>query len=110
VAVEREALLTALRRVSLITTDKSNATRLTFADNQLNILITTPDVGEARETLPIKYVGKSITVIFNPEYLMDPLRNLDGDEIFVEMNDGHSPVIIKSNIPFLYVLMPLRIS
>jgi len=110
VTIEREALLTALRRVSLITTEKSNATRLTFADNQLTILITTPDVGEARETLPIKYAGKSVTVIFNPEYVMDPLRNLDSDEIYVEMNDGHSPVIIKSNIPFLYVLMPLRIS
>lgn len=110
VAVEREALLTALRRVSLITTDKSNATRLTFSANQLTILITTPDVGEARETLPVKYAGKEITVIFNPEYVMDPLRNLDSDEVFVEMNDGHSPVIIKSNIPFLYVLMPLRIS
>jgi DNA polymerase-3 subunit beta len=110
VAVDREALLTAMRRVSLITTDKSNATRLTFSSNQLTILITTPDVGEARETLPVKYAGKEITVIFNPEYVMDPLRNLDSDEVFVEMNDGHSPVMIKSNIPFLYVLMPLRIS
>lgn len=110
VAVEREALLMALRRVSLITTDKSNATRLTFSANQLTIVITTPDVGEARETMPIKYAGKEMTVIFNPEYVMDPLRNLDSDMVYVEMNDGHSPVIVKSDIPFLYVLMPLRIS
>jgi len=110
VVLEREQLLTALRRVSLVTTDKSNSTRLTFSANQLTILTNTPDIGEARETMPVKYVGKEITVTFNPEYVMDPLRNIDRDEITFEMNDGHSPALIKcGGIPFLYVLMPLRI-
>ena len=110
VVIEREALLTALRRVSLVTTDKSNSTKLTFSANQLTILTNTPDIGEARETLPVKYAGKEITVTFNPEYVMDPLRNIDRDEITFEMNDGHSPALIKcGGIPFLYVLMPLRI-
>ncbi len=110
VGIEREQLLTALRRVSLVTTDKSNSTRLTFSANQLTILTNTPDVGEARETLPVKYAGKEITVTFNPEYVMDPLRNIDSDEITFEMNDGHSPAIIRcGTMPFLYVLMPLRI-
>ncbi len=110
VPLEREALLTALRRVSIIATDKSNATKLTFSPNQLEILMNSPDVGEARELLPIKYAGKTISVIFNPEYIMDPLKNLDCDEVFFEMNDGNSPAIMKCDIPFLYVLMPLRIS
>ncbi len=110
VVIERELLLTALRRVSLVTTDKSNSTKLTFAANQLTILTNTPDIGEARETLPVKYAGKEITVTFNPEYVMDPLRNIDHDEITFEMNDGHSPALIKcGGMPFLYVLMPLRI-
>jgi len=110
VTLEREQLLQALRRVSLITTDKSNATKLTFSANQLTIITMTPDIGEARETLPVKYAGKEISVVFNPEYVMDPLKNLDSDEVFFEMSDGHSPVLVKCDIPFLYVLMPLRIS
>lgn len=110
VGIEREALLTALRRVSIIASDKSNATKLTFASNQLEILSSSPDIGEARELLPIKYAGKDISVIFNPEYVMDPLKNIDSDEIFFEMSDGNSPAIMKCELPFLYVLMPLRIS
>lgn len=110
VVIEREALLSALRRVSVVTTDKSNATRLTFSANQLIISINTPDVGEGRDTLPVKYAGKEISIIFNPEYLMDPLKNIDDDEVYLEMNDGHSPALLKCNVPFLYVLMPLRIS
>jgi len=110
VAVERETLLTALRRVSLLTTDKSNATKLTFGKNKIVITTITPDVGEARETVPVKYTGKEITVAFNPEYMMDPLRNLSSDEIIVELTDDLSPGVIKCDIPFLYVLMPMRIN
>lgn len=110
VVMEREELLTSLRRVSLVTTDKSNATRFTFGANQLVISTNTPDVGEARETMPVKYAGKEISVIFNPAYVMDPLRNLDCDQVYIEMNDGHSPALLKCDLPFLYVLMPLRVS
>lgn len=110
VTIERETLLTSLKRVSLLTTDKSNATKLTFAKNKLVVLTTTPDVGEARETIPIKYSGKQISVAFNPEFMMDPLKNLSNDEIFVEMTDELSPGVIKCDIPFLYVLMPMRVT
>jgi len=110
VTIEREALFSALRRVALLTTDKSNATKLTFGKNKLVILMTTPDVGEARETLPIKYTGKEISVAFNPEFMMDPLRALANDEIFIELTDDLSPGVIKCDMPFLYVIMPMRIS
>lgn len=109
VAIERESLLTALRRVSLVTTDKSNAAKLTFGKNKLSITMTTPDVGEARETIPVKYAGKDISVAFNPEYMMDPLKNLTNDEVVLELTDELSPGIMKTDIPFLYVLMPMRI-
>lgn len=109
VAIEREILLTALKRASLITSDKTCATKLTFADNNLVILTSTQDVGEARETIPIKYSGKEITVAFNPDYMMDPLKNLANDEIAIELTDNMSPGVIKCDIPFLYVLMPMRV-
>lgn len=109
VMIERESLLTALRRVSLVTTDKSNATKLTFTKNKLSISMSTPDIGEARETIPVKYSGKDLAVAFNPEYMMDPLRNLTNDEIILELTDELSPGVIKTDIPFLYVLMPMRV-
>lgn len=110
ITVEREEMLTAMRRTSLVTTDKSNTTKLTFAQNKLVVSTNTPDVGEARETIPIKYSGKEIDIAFNPEYVMDALRNLSNDEIFIELTDELSPGVIKCDIPFLYVLMPLRVS
>jgi DNA polymerase III subunit beta len=110
VTVERESLLVAIRRVSLVISDKSNPMKVTFGRNKITVTMTTPDVGEARETLPIKYTGKELTVAFNPEFMMDPLKSLANDEIFIELTDELSPGVIKCDIPFLYVLMPMRIS
>jgi DNA polymerase III subunit beta len=110
VTIERELFLTAIKRVSLLATEKSNSIRLGFAKNNLEVVAVTPEIGEAREVIPIKYTGKQLNVAFNPEFLMDPLRNLTTDEIHFELTDDLSPGVIKANAPFLYVLMPMRIS
>jgi DNA polymerase-3 subunit beta len=110
IAVEREGMLTALRRVALLTSEKSSSVKLAFGKNKLKISASSPDIGEAHETVAIKYAGKELVVAFNPEYIMEPLKNLANDEIYVELTDELSPGVIKSDVPFIYVLMPMRIS
>ena len=58
----------------------------------------------------VKYSGKQIATAFNPDFLIEPLRNLTSDEVYLELVDDMSPVVIKTETPFLYVLMPLRMS
>ncbi len=110
VTVDRESLLAAVRRVAVITTEQYASIKVAFNKNQLHISASTPDVGEAQETVPIKYTGKPITLAFNPDFLMDPLRTMLSDEVHVELVDELSPAVIKCDLPFLYVLMPLRLS
>jgi len=110
ITVDREALLIAIRRVSLIAPDGIVPMRLLFNKNKLVLTLSAPDIGEARETLPIKYTGKELTVAFNPLYMMDPLKNLTTDEVAIELTDDLSPGVIKCDLPFLYVLMPMRVS
>jgi len=110
IAVEREVLLTALKRVALLTSEKSSSIKLIFGKNKLKISASSPDVGEAHESISIKYSGKDIQVAFNPDYIMEPLRNIANDEIYVELIDDISPGVIKCDVPFIYVLMPMRIS
>lgn len=110
VTIERETLMNAVRRVALLTNETSNSVNLTFAKNRLEITSSTQDVGEAREIVAIKYTGKEIKIAFNPDYLIDPLKNLDVNEVFFEITDDLSPNMIKSSDPFLYIIMPLRTS
>jgi len=110
VQLERELLLAALHRASILASEKSQSVKLSFTKNTLTISAVTPEVGEAKETLSINYKGKDLTIAFNPQYLMDPLRNLDADEVFLELTDELSHGVVKVNEPFLYVLMPMRLS
>jgi DNA polymerase-3 subunit beta len=110
VTIDREPLLGALHRASILASEKTQSVKLSFAKNTLTITATTPEVGEAKETLAINYKGKEINIAFNPTYLMDPLRNLDADQIILEMTDELSPGVLKINAPFLYVLMPMRLN
>ncbi|MEI6339179.1 MAG: DNA polymerase III subunit beta [Verrucomicrobiota bacterium] len=110
VTIEREALLNCVRRVSLLSSDKTSSVRINFTKNNLDITANTPEVGEARESLAVAYRGRDISIAFNPEFLLDPLRNLPNDEIHIELIDEMSPGVIKINTPFLYVIMPMRVS
>ena len=65
---------------------------------------------EARETIAINYDGEEIAIAFNPQYVMDPLKVLEEDEVFLEISDELSPGVLKVNGPFLYVIMPMRMS
>ncbi len=108
ITLVKEELHHALRRADQITSDKANSVKLTFGNDNLAITANTPDVGSGRESIAIKYKGPEIEVAFNPTFLMDPLKVLEGDEVFFELTDSLSPGVLKSNTPFLYVLMPMR--
>ena len=110
ITVDRQLLLDALDRASVMTMDEAHSTKLIFSEGKLTVSSAASDIGEAKDEVPIKYVGETIEIIFNPTYVMDPLKAIEDDEIIINLNNGHSPAVIRCSIPFLYVLMPLRIS
>jgi len=110
ITVDRQLLLNALDRASVMTMDEAHSTKLTFSANILTVSSAASEIGEAKDEVPIKYAGEQIEIIFNPSYVMDPLKAIDDDEITINLNNGHSPAVIRCSIPFLYVLMPLRIN
>lgn len=110
ISLIRDEFLHALRRAEFMTSEKANSVKLTFGKNNLSITANSPDVGEARESIAINYKGKEMAVAFNPRYLIDPLNALVNDEVFLELIDELSPGVLKINGPFLYVVMPMRLS
>ena len=112
IILEREQLLQSARRVALLSNDKSGSICLHFTENNLDITSNTPEVGEAKESLAIAYKGPNLSIAFNPDFLMDPLKNLSDDCVALELIDEMSPGVFKINSAqrFLYVLMPIRVS
>jgi len=110
IPIDREILHDAVRRVSLMLDDQAASVKVKITENRIELLTSSPEVGEASETIPVKYSGKDITIAFNPGFMMAPLKHLDSDEVFLELSDDLSPGVIKSNVPFLYVIMPIRVN
>ncbi len=96
--------------MAILTSEKSNSIKLVLTKNNLDIVANSPEIGEAKETIAVKYGGKEFTIAFNPDLLMAPLRNLVDDEIYLDLIDEMSPGLIRTKGPFLYVLMPMRIN
>jgi DNA polymerase III subunit beta len=110
IPLAREEFLHALRRAEIMTTDKANSVKMAFSKNNLAITANSPEIGEARESIAVNYKGKDIAIAFNPRYLIEPLTALAEDEVFFELTDELSPGVLKINGPFLYVVMPMRLS
>jgi len=110
IAIDREMLQSAVRRVSLMLDDQAASVKIQITENRMELSTSSPEVGESREAVPVKYSGKDITIAFNPAFMMAPLKHLDSDEIYLELSDELSPGVIKTNVPFLYVIMPIRVT
>ena len=110
VTLDKEELFHALRRAEIMTSEKANSVKLTFSENNLTFTANSPEVGESRETMAIKYEGEETSIAFNPQFFIDPLKALEEDEVNFEFTDQLSPGVVKVKHPFLYVIMPMRTS
>jgi DNA polymerase-3 subunit beta len=110
ITLVREEFQQALRRAEIMTSEKANSVKMAFGKNNLTITANSPEVGEARETMAINYKGKEFAIAFNPRYLIDPLAALSDEEVYLELIDELSPGVLKIKGPFLYVVMPMRLS
>jgi len=79
-----------------------------LTSNLLEITAQSPDFGEAHESMAIGYSGPDLQVAFNPAFVIDPLRALNKDEVFLELKDEVSPGVFKTLDNFICVIMPMR--
>ncbi len=110
VKIGREDLLHCIHRAALVTNEKNNSVTLKIHNDKLEITASSPELGESHESLGgIPYEGPEVKIAFNPQFLMDPLRNLTKDEVFFEFKDELSPGVFRTLESFLCVVMPIRI-
>ncbi len=111
IALPRGKFLDALRRISLLSVDKSNAVKVALSENLVRITSSNPDLGEAKDDLEITYKGNEITIGFNARYLIDVLSVLDGEQVAFEVGDEHSPGVLHlpGDRSYMAVVMPMRV-
>ena len=107
----RAALLSALQRTAIMTTDKFKGERLNLEPGSLRVAASNPEQEEATDELDVDYGGDAIEIGFNVVYLMDVLTHMSQDMVNISLADGNSSALITipEQTDFKYVVMPMRI-
>jgi DNA polymerase-3 subunit beta len=113
VALDRERLGTAIRRVSLLSSERSRAVRLSLGPGKLDLAASSPDLGEARESLSAEYKGDPVEIGFNAQYLLDFLGAAGTSAVSLELKDADSQGMLRpaaaGETDYRYVVMPMRL-
>jgi DNA polymerase-3 subunit beta len=108
---DREAMIHAIRRVSLLSSERSRAVKFAFSGGTVTIHINNPDLGTATETVPVTYGGDDVEVTFNARYMLDALTSMNAETVELGLKDELSPCVVsqKGQEGYLSVIMPMRI-
>jgi len=109
--IDRNAVLNAVKRIKILSNEKTNGVKLNVQPGELIISTNHPALGNATEKLPINYDGKGTEIGFNAKYLIDTLSVLNESDVTFEFNNELSPVVVKAeDLPeFLGIIMPLKL-
>ena len=111
VTVSKDVFTHAVKRVSILSKEKTNAVKLQLEKDRLILSTNNPEVGEANEELAVDYKGDGVAIGFNSRYLMDVLSAMDRQLIALELNDSLSPCLIteEGDEHYKCVVMPMRV-
>jgi DNA polymerase-3 subunit beta len=110
---DRDRLAAAVRRVRLLSNERSKAVKFVVGREQVDITSSTPDLGEAHEVLPVDYSGAPLQICFNADYVDNFLSVVETDAVQLEFKDEMSQAVIRpvgaEGYDYTYVIMPMRI-
>jgi DNA polymerase-3 subunit beta len=112
-SISREELAGAIRRVSLLSAERSKGIKFYLEKNTMKLFSSNPEIGEARDKLSVEYKGQDLEIGFNSQYLLDFLTVATSERVLFEIKDENSAVLLKpeaeEDIKNIYVLMPMKI-
>jgi DNA polymerase-3 subunit beta len=110
---ERDRLTNAVKRVALMSNERSRAVKFQIEKGKVDVTSSSPDLGEARETLPVEYAGSPMQICFNAQYVLDFLSAVATDAVSLELKDEVSQAVMKpvaaDGYDYTYVIMPMRV-
>ena len=109
--IAKDTLLVSLRRAKLLAKDSTSSVRLTMKEKSVEIRTQSHDAGDVEDNVDADYNGEEMTIAFNPNFLIDGIEAVPGDEVVLEMSDSVRPAMVHGieDVRFRYLLMPVRV-
>jgi DNA polymerase III subunit beta len=112
IKVDKSLFYHAIKRVSLYTNPESSGIKIDVANDKIILSKSAPEIGEAKDQIPVEYSGQPLSIGFNPNYLLDVLKVLGGEEIELELAGPQKPGVIRQSKPhkYIYVVLPMQLT
>ena len=109
--IAKDTLLVSLKRAKLLAKDSTSSVRLTMKEKSVEIRTQSHDAGDVEDNVDADYNGEEMTIAFNPNFLIDGIEAVPGDEVVLEMSDSVRPAMVHGieDVRFRYLLMPVRV-
>jgi DNA polymerase-3 subunit beta len=111
--IPKEHFTQAIRRVSLLSSERSKGVKFSIEKNIIKLFSSNPEIGEARDNLEVEYKGAGLEIGFNSQYLLDFLTSVSSERIRLELKDENSAAVMRpelqEDVKYTYVLMPMKI-
>jgi len=108
IKMNTQELLASIRRANLLATPDFQAIKFEVFSNKMVVSKTTPDIGESREEISVEYDGSEMVVGFNPTFLIEFLKNVEQEQIDMELLGADKPAVMRLG-DYLYLALPMRI-
>ncbi len=108
ITMNTQELLSSIRRANLLSTTDFQAVKFEVFSDKMVVSKTTPDIGESREEITVEYGGPEMVVGFNPHFLIDFLKNIEQEQIDMELLGADKPAVMRLG-DYLYLALPMRI-
>src|SRR6266545_1378394 len=113
VEFDRDRLTAAVKRVALLSNERSRAVKVQIDKGKVEIASSSPEFGEAKEILMVDYAAAPVTICFNAQYVLDFLGVVESDTVSLDFKDEMSQAVLKpvgaEGYDYTYVIMPMRI-
>jgi DNA polymerase III subunit beta len=113
VEFDRDRLTAAVKRVALLSNERSRAVKFQIDKGKVEIASSSPEFGEAKEILMVDYAAAPVTICFNAQYVLDFLGVCETDSVSLDFKDEMSQAVLKplgaEGYDYTYVIMPMRI-
>jgi DNA polymerase III subunit beta len=110
---ERDRLTNAVKRVALLSNERSRSIKFQVDKGKVDITSSSPELGEAKETLPVEYTGGQMQICFNAQYVLEFLSVVATDVVALELKDEVSQAVMTpigaEGYDYTYVIMPMRV-
>jgi DNA polymerase-3 subunit beta len=113
VEFDRDRLTSAVRRVALLSNERSRAVKFQIDKGKVEIASSSPEFGEAKEVIIVDYTAAPVTICFNAQYVIDFLGAVETDSVALEFKDEMSQAVMSpigaDGYSYTYVIMPMRV-